>query len=271
MWPSKRTVITAILGGLLNVAVILALYVRADYPTLTSTTGASTVAITGFTLGFVAVFVTSHTGLLTPAVGYLATLVGTVYLELSTPLPEWSEMNGHIIVDGPTHVLSYANTWYVWIVLLLFFGVVEFAIRRGYNIGTHRLRHVPDLPLSRYTIVWIVAGFAGLVGVATMLLVIRSGIRPPSAALVVFVIAATVAAVPLAALLMHGIVLPTLLFAVFVPYMLSVEVFTTTDSPVHILLFGPYALILAIVWGVEKMVRAKITGWDGEQFTASGS
>ncbi|WP_418283048.1 hypothetical protein [Halorubrum sp. DTA98] len=82
-----------------------------------------------------------------------------------------------------------------------------------------------------------------------MVLVIRSGIRPPSAALVVFVIAAAVAAVPLAALLMHGIVLPTLLFAFFVPYMLSVEVFTATDSSIHTFLFGPYAFILAIVWG----------------------
>lgn len=268
--PLMTAVTAALVGGSLNVAVILALFARAEYPALDSAAGTGTLVLTGFTLGFVALLITVYTRLLFPAIGFLTILLGTIYLELTSPLPEWSEMNGHIIVDGPTHVLSYANTWYVWLALLLFGSIVEFGIRRGYGIGDHRLQNLPDIPLSRYTIAWIGVGFAGLVGVATMLLVIRAGIRPPAAALIVFVIATAAAVVPLTALLMHGVLLPTLLFAVFVPYMLSIEVFVTTDSPVHILLFGPYAIILVIAWGVEKLVRERLS-WDGGQFAASSS
>lgn len=268
-WPSKTTGIAAVLGGALNVATVLALYARGDYPTLSSTAGTSVVVVTAFTLGFVAVLVAAHTRLVSPAAGYLAVLAGTAYLELSTPSPEWGELNGHVIVDGPTYVLSYANTWYVWLALLLYAGAVEFGIRRGYGVGDHRLRHLPDVPLSRSTIVQVVAAVAGFVGLATVLLVLRAGIRPPSAAIVVLVLGVAVAAVPLAALLSNGILLPTVLFAALVPYALTVEVFVATDSPVHILLFGPYAIVLAVAWGVEKALRTRVSGWDGGRFDAS--
>ncbi len=78
-----------------------------------------------------------------PAAGFVFVLGGTVSVELATPNPEWSTLDGYVIVDGPTHVASYANTWYVWLSLLLVAGGLEFAIRRGYGVGDDRLRNLP--------------------------------------------------------------------------------------------------------------------------------
>lgn len=261
-----KSVMIATAGGISNVAVVLALYLHAGYPTLDSVVGVGSLTITGFTLGFVAILVSAHTRLVTPAVGFLTVLVATVYLELATPMPDWNELDGHVIVDGPTYVASYANTWYVWLSLVLFAGVIEFGIRDGYGIAARRLRNLPALPLSRYVITWVVVGFASVLGIATMLLVIRSGIRPGLAALAVFVVATAVGAVPLAALLTRGMVAPTILFVLVVPYFLTIEVFTTTDSPVHILLFGPYVIVLAIVWYIEATIRSRLYDWDGGKF-----
>lgn len=260
------TLALASVAGLGNVAVVLALYARADYPILGSSIDVAPLVVTGFVVGFVPLLVSAYTRLLAPAVGFVAVLAGTVYLELTSPSPEWSELGGYVVVDGPTHVGSYANTWYVWLALLLLAGAVEFAIRRGYGIGNRRLRNLPDLPIPRPVLAWTVAGFAALVGVATTLLVIRSGIEPSPVALVVFAVTSGVVAVPLAALLARGLLLPIVLFAALVPYFVTVEVFATTDSPVHILLFGPYAVVIAAAWLLEEAVRSRLWGWDGGRF-----
>lgn len=264
--PSPAALAVSSVGGLANVVAVVALYARGEYPTLESTAGIAVLAATAFVVGFVPIFVSSHTRLVAPALGLLAALAGTAYLEVTTPMPEWGRLGEYVVVDGPTHVSSYANAWYVWLALLTVAGVVEFALRRGYGIGDRRLRNLPTLPLSRGALVWTVGGFAALVGLATVLLVLRSGIRPPIAAIVVFVFAAAVTAVPLAALLARGIVAPTVLFAP-VPYFLIYEVFVTTDSPVHILLFGPYTIVLAVAWALEAAIRSRFGGWNGGRFT----
>ncbi|ELY94312.1 hypothetical protein C482_18427 [Natrialba chahannaoensis JCM 10990] len=264
--PSLLSLAVGATGGLLNVTCVLALFARGSYPVLDSPTQLTVLALAGFTLGFVALFIASYTRLLTPAVGFLAVLAGTVSLELTTPLPEWGELGGYVIVDGPTHVSSYAHTWYVWLSLVVVAGLVEFGLRRGYGVGDGRLRNLPSLPLSRSGLGRTVATAAGLVGLATALLVLRAGIRPAAVLVfVVFVVATAVAAVPLVALLSRGLVVPIALFAL-VPYALAVEVFVTTDSPVHILLFGPYALLLLATAVVEYWLRANLSGWDGGQF-----
>ncbi|ELY30888.1 hypothetical protein C500_07618 [Natrialba magadii ATCC 43099] len=264
--PSLRSLAAGAIGGLLNVTCILALFARGNYPVLDSPTQLAVLVLAGFTLGFVALFITSYTRLLTPAVGFLAVLAGAAYLELTTPLPEWDELGGYVIVDGPTHVSSYAHTWYVWLSLVVVAGLVEFGLRRGYGVGDGRLRNLPSFPLSRIGLGRTVATAAGLVGLATALLVLRAGIQPSASVLVGFVVATAVAAVPLAALFSRGLVIPVVLFAL-VPYALAVEVFLTTDSPVHILLFGPYAVGLLIAAAVEYWLRAKLGGWDGGRFT----
>ena len=266
MGSSLRTIGLAAAGGLANVAIVLALYARADYPTLESTVDIAGLVIPVFAVGFVPILVSAHTRLLSPTVGFLAALVGTTYVELTTPMPEWGELGGYVVVDGPTHVASYANTWYVWLSLVLVAGLLEFALRRGYDVADERLRHLPPLPLSRAALAGTVAGFAGLVGIATALLVLRAGIRPPAAALIVFAAAAAVTVVPIWAVLARGLVLPAALFAVVVPYFLIVEVFVATECPVHLLLFGPYAVVLALVGALEAALRARLRGWNGGRF-----
>lgn len=265
--PNSTTLALAAVGGLANVAVVLALYARAEYPVLESLEGVTLLALLLFVLGAVPVFVSAYTRLLAPAAGLLAVLAGTVYLEITTPMPEWSERGGYVIVDGPTHVASYANTWFVWLALLVVAGVVEFAIRRGYGLEDEpqRLRNLPELPLSRGDLVRTVAGFAVLVGVATTLLSFRSGLSPSVMAIAIFAGATVATAVALAALLARGAIAPILLFAL-VPYWLTVEVFVTTDSPVHLLLVGPYALVLAVAWGLEELCRSRLWGWNGGRF-----
>ncbi|MWV39962.1 hypothetical protein [Natrialba sp. INN-245] len=264
--PSATTVAIGALAGLTNVAAVLALYARAGYPTLESASSVAVLAVTTFAVGLLAVSVSAHTRLLAPVAGFVFVLGATVSLELTTPNPEWSTLDGYVIVDGPTHVASYANTWYVWLSLLLVAGGLEFAIRRGYGVGDDRLRNLPAFPLSRSELAWSVLGLGALVGVATTLLVLRAGIRPSVAAIAVLAFATAVAAVPLAALYARGIVSPAILFVLLVPYLLTVEVFVTTDSPVHILLFGPYALVLALAWALESVVRSRLRGWDGGRF-----
>lgn len=268
---SGRAVGAGTVGGLANVGFVVALYARGDYPTLESVLGTGLLAATAFAVGFAALFVSAHTRLLAPASGFLAVLAGVTAVELTSPPPEWGELGGRVIVDGPTHVASYANAWYVWIALLLFAGIVEFAIRRGYEIGDRRLRRLPALPLSWSVLVRTVLGASGIIGLATTALVIRAGIRPAATALVVFVVATAVAAVPLAALLARGLLAPVALFALLVPYFLGVEVFLATDSPVHILLFGPYAVVLAVAWLLEAAVRSRLRGWDGGRFARANS
>ncbi|SDQ99923.1 hypothetical protein [Natronobacterium texcoconense] len=260
--PSLGTITAGLVGGAGNAAVVLALYARAEYPVLESVTATTFLALGAFAVGFVPLFLAAYTRLFAPAVGLLAVVVGTVYLEFTTPMPEWSEMGDYVIVDGPTHVSSYANTWYVWLALAAVVAVAEFGIRRRYGIADGRLRNLTDWPLSRTARYTVVLGTAALVGAGTSLLVVRSGVQPSPFVSVVFAFAAAATAVPIAALFEDGALLPLALFAL-VPYFLVLEVFVTTDSPVHILLFGPHAVVLAVVWWLERTARKRLGGADG--------
>lgn len=252
---SPYALLTAIAAGLLNVTVVVALYARDGYPTLESPAATAVLAVTTLLVGAIPVFVTVQTRLLTPGVGFLALLAGATTLDLRTPSPEWGDLEGYVIVEGPTHVGSYANRWYLWLGLLLYAGLLEFALRRRYGLAEGRLRDLPAVPETRSGRLTVAAAGGVLVGVATALLVLESGINPPLAAGAIFVVAFAVAVVPLVGLLERGLVVPTMLFLVLVPYLLVFEAFVTTDSPVHILLFGPYALLLAAVGLLEAVIR----------------
>ncbi|SEW21080.1 hypothetical protein [Natrinema salifodinae] len=262
-----RTVAIAGLGGLANAAVVAALLVHFDYPLLDSTVDLAVVATMAFLLGAVPFSIAAHTGLVAPAGGLAALLCGTVYVELTTPIPEKvGELGGYDIVEGPFHIYNYADSWLVLLALLLVAGVAEFAIRRGYGLGAARLRNLPALPLPWRTLAKTVAGVAALVGIGTVVLVDESAGLTPETVFVVFVSAAVVTVVPLAALLARGLLAPLVLFALVVPRFLLVEIFLTTDSYVHILVFGPYAIILAIAWKLEALLRSRYRGWNGGRF-----
>ena len=257
--PVSRLSVTAfatgLAGGLVNAAVVVGLYAHGEYPVLESTTATAVLALTAACVGFVPLFLAAYTRLIVPAVGVLAALLGTVWLEVTTPTPEWGELGGFVIVDGPTHASSYANTWYLWLALAVLAAVVEFRLRQQYGVGADRLRNLPET-LSRANWIGIVSGTALLLGAASSLLVVRSGIGSTAGALVVFFVAAAVTAVPLWATFEDGAIVPLALYLP-VPYFLVIEVFVTTDSPVHLLLFGPYAIVLAIVWLLERTIRTR--------------
>ncbi|ARS90855.1 hypothetical protein [Natrarchaeobaculum aegyptiacum] len=253
----RRALLTGIVAGLLNLLLVVVLYARDGYPTLESPAATAVLAVTTLLVGAIPMFVTVQTRLLTPGIGFLTLLIGATTLDLRTPAPEWGELDGYVIVEGPTHVGSYANRWYLWLGLLLYAGVLEFAVRRRYGIAENRLRDLPAIPSSRAGRLRIAAAGGVLIGIATALLVLESGIRPPLAATAVFVVAFAVALVPLVGLLERRLILPTLLFLALVPYLLVFEAFVTTDSPVHIFLFGPYAILLAAVGLLEAIVRSR--------------
>ncbi|MFC4541195.1 hypothetical protein ACFO5R_04545 [Halosolutus amylolyticus] len=268
----RRAVASAItiatLGGLAHAAVVSTLLTRIDYPLVDSTAGLAALAAGAFLLGFVAFLVTAHTRLYFSAIGSVALLVGVTYVELTSPDPQTvGELGGHDIVEGPFHVYHYADNWALLLSLLLVAGVAEYGLRRGYGPGADRLRNLPDLPLRRRTLAGVVVGVAGFVGVATVLLVQKSATLGVDGALVVFACVAAVTAVPLAALLGEGALVPLFLFTLVVPRFLLVEVFLTTDSYVHILALGLYAIVLAIVGLLETRFRARYRGWDGGAFT----
>ncbi|THE66049.1 hypothetical protein D8Y22_03755 [Salinadaptatus halalkaliphilus] len=258
--PSIRTVLVALAAGVANAGIVLALYARDAYPALESTGSTAGLVATMVVVGVVPVFVSAYTRLFTPTLGLLAVLAGTTYLDVTSPSPEWGELGGYAIVEGPTYVASYANAWHLWLALALYAGVLEFGIRRRYGVADGRLQNLPSLPRARSTIAGWTAGGAGLIALATTLLVLEAGIRPPVAAGAVFAVAFAVAAVPVGGLFTRGLLAPLVLFALAVPYVLVFEVFVTTDSPVHILLFGPYALVLAIVGALEATIRARFGG-----------
>ncbi|EMA44658.1 hypothetical protein [Halobiforma nitratireducens] len=255
------SIAAGVTGGVANAAVVLALYARADYPALESATATAVLAFGAFAVGFVPLALAVYTRLFAPAAGFVALVAGTVSLEFTSPMPEWGTQGGAVIVDGPTHIGSYANTWYVWLALAAVVAAAEFGVRRQYGIADGRLRNLPDRPLERADRYAIVLGTAAIVGVGTSLLVVRSGIRPSLLVPIVFGFAAAVTAVPFVALFEDGTLLPLALFAV-VPSLLVFEVFVTTDSPVHILLLGPYAVVLALVWLLERTARQRLGGLD---------
>ncbi len=269
--PSTRALTIAAVAGLANVAVVVGLYARDGYPVLESTSATAVLVATAFLVGVVPALLSVHTRLIAPIVGFLALLVGVGFLEVTTPSPEWGELGGYVVVDGPTHVGSYANTWYLWVALLLYAGVLEFGLRGTYGLADGRLRNLPSVPLDRRSLAVLSAGSAVVVGLATATLVVRSGIRPTLAAAVVFVFAAAVVAVPLVGLFVRGLVTPVVLFVALVPYALVVEAFVATDSPVHILLFGPFAAVLALAGALEAAGRARFGGDDRKRVASDGA
>ena len=268
--PSTRALGFSAVAGLANVATVAWLYTRFDYPLLESPGSTAVFAVTAFVVGFVPTVFTIHTRALSPVFVFLGALTGGVVLEVTSPPPEWGELGGYTVVDGPIYILNYASAWYLWLALALFAGTVEFGLRRGYRLGGDRLRNLPELPLSRGALTRIVGGVAALFGFAVFLLTLRQGPSPRIAAVAILLGAIAVAAIPLAALLWRGIVSSLVLFSLWVPYILLVDVFRTTESPVHLLLLGPYALVLVIVWALEEVLRRRVGGWDGGRFTADG-
>lgn len=267
--PAARSIAIAVPGGAVHAAVVTGLILAADYPMVDSTGAIAAIAAFGFVLGVAPLSLSVHTRLLAPASGLVALVAWTTYLEVTSPSPRIvDELGGHAIYDGPTYALDYVTAWPTWLVALSVAGLVEFAIRRGYGLGDARLRHLPDLPSSRSARRRIVAGTSALVGVVTVVQVELSHAPSVVESALFFVAAAAATAVPLAALLSRGSVAPLAVLAFWLPRVLHVEAFGSSDSGVHLLLLGPLAIVCAIAWRLELWLRSRYLGWDGGRFAA---
>ena len=264
--PSSTSIAVATLGGLVHVTVVFVLFIRFDYPILESTAAIVYNAIAAFTFGFVPVLIAAHTGLLVPVSGFTALLVGVTGAELASPAPEWGTMGEYTTVDGPIYVAQYSSSWPAWIALLLVAGLAEFAIRRGYRLGDRRLRNLPPLPLSDRGRTRLVASGSICFGLGTVLLAGVSSGLDPTETVVVFGLATAAAGVVLATLLARGLVVPLTIFALWTPNVLYTEAFRSTDSGLHLLLFGALAVVCAVCWKLEEVIRTRYRGWDGGRF-----
>lgn len=268
---SNETVIAlASLGGLANAVIVVGLLFHFEYPLVETTIGFASAGATAFVFGFLPVLISVRTGLIAPTIGYLTLLIGVAFVEITTPAPERvGGLGSTDIVEGPFYVYEYADSWYVWLALLLVAGVGEFAIRSGYDLGNQRLRRVPTLPLSQATSVGVAVGFGGLLGAATALHVgISLGLGPiESLILGSFVVAATT--ISLAALLSFGIVTPFVLFTFGIVIVLRALVFGSPTGVAALVVPGLLAVLCAIVWVVEHLLRSRFRGWNGGRFANS--
>jgi len=166
MTSRPKLTAVAIGGGLVNIFQLSSLYSHAGIVSTADTiTGTIGVAVPAFLFGALAVGITTYTGLVTP-IGWFVGLAGSVaYADLRSSPPESWQMGEYTVRDGPLYVSYYVTRWEVLLSLLLVIGVAEFGLRRGYNLGGHRLRNLPLLPLSHRRLILLTATVGGLLEV----------------------------------------------------------------------------------------------------------
>lgn len=269
--PSNRSVAAGVVGGLTNALAVGGLLTYYDYQILLSGGRITALVLAAFGLGFGAALLSAHTGFVAPGGGFLALLATVVIVELTSPAPQKvGELGGNNIVEGSFHAMHYAETWYLWLVLLGVAGVAEFAIRRGYGVRDESLRNIPELPLSRSGVVRSVAVCSGTVGAATMLVLVQGTLWDHVGGYAIgFVAAAIATAVPFAALLSRGVVVPVVLYGLVAATTFRTEVFGSPGSGLNIVFFGVSAVVLALVALLELFVRSRLGGWNGGRFVAA--
>ncbi|WP_254763472.1 hypothetical protein [Natrinema marinum] len=268
--PNGTSTALASLGGLANAVIVVGLLRYFEYPLVETTIGFASVVVTAFVFGFLPVLISVRTGLLTPTIGFLTLLIGVVLVEITTPAPERvGRLGSSHIVEGPFYVYEYADSWYVWLALLLVAGVGEFAIRRGYGLGDQRLRRVPTLPLSQAASVGVAVGLGSVLGAATALLTgVSLGLGPIESVIIGCLVAAATA-IPLTALLSSGIVAPFALFAFWIVLVLRALVFGSPTGIAALAVPGLLAVLCTVVWIVEHLLRSRFRGWNGGRFANS--
>ncbi|QLG63485.1 hypothetical protein [Halorarum salinum] len=262
--PSIRSATACASGGLLNLGVVLSLYAEYGYPMPGLDLGGIAFALTLLAAGGLPALASAHTGLASPAVGWLALLGWTAMRETTTPAPEWGELGGYVVVSGDLFVLDYATAWPVWLSALAWIGAVEFAFRRYYGVGDGRLRGVAARVPARRQALGVTVAVAGPFGVALGAHTLAQGVSPAPAALLVVatvVLGGTAAAaVPLLFALTRGLVSPALLGCWLLGSTVHVSVFGDPDSPVHLLLLGAFAVGLVLVGLLEGALRGRFGG-----------
>lgn len=292
--PGKRSIdmnrslvgsaVLGCLGGLVNVVLTLELLTHVNSPLFEpgertplnsvfvgSVLDTPHIWVGVFALGFVPVFVTAATRLVVPSGGFVSLLGGVAYTVLTSPAPEAMTGPTGLVIEGPVYASSYAKSWYAWLPVLLVAGVAEFALRYEYGVGDARLRHLPDVPLSRSGF-WLIVCSAGFfVGLGVGLLDLPSYFQTDiSTVLVVLVPTGVATATSLAALLSRGLVAPLALYAFVAPAIVAEAVFPsypTPEGPHPELSFLYLSLAVSILALLELVIRSRDPDWDSGIFT----
>ena len=254
--PSRFSVTVSVLSGIGHVAALLALFEVLEYTTIESPLWIGVFSVFAFVQVAIPVLVSAHTRLLAPASGVIALFSGVVVAELlASRAPNLFDMYVMSTITGVT------------VGLVLFAGVVEFVLRRGYALGDGRLRNLPRIPESRRV---VIGTAAGLVGVPASILGFFFG--GPGTALIVLFFATAAAAVPLRAVCQGGFVTPFVPFVLIVPYVLYGHAFYMAEiSGMGLLLLGPAALLSMLAWKLEGWIRSRNSGWDETAFADRNS
>lgn len=261
--PSVRTLLVGIGGGAVHLAVVETLFRRLDHvPEVLWPLSSVDGAVTVFALGFLVALAAAHTRLVSPPVGLGALLSWATYRDLTTPTPEWSELGGTLVVDGPVVLTSYVETWSVWLGSFAVVAGVEYGFRRHHAIGDARLRNLPALPdggRDAAVGAGLVGGaIGGLFGLAVVAWAAGIGVRPTAIAPVLLLTTTAAAAVPVGAAVLRGLVTPTACFvALVVPSLLRLTFTVSEGGPVFLLLLGPAAIGFALVGAAEDALRRR--------------
>jgi|AntDeeMetagen134_2_1112570.scaffolds.fasta_scaffold01543_8 hypothetical protein len=260
--PSLRTLLVAAISGVAHLGIVEFLFRQLDHvPNSLWPLASVTSAAAAFAFGFLVALLSAHTRLLSPIVGLPALLTWATYRDIAAPAPEWSELGGHLVVDGPVYLTSYVGTWYVWLATFIVLAAVEYGLRQHYRIGNGRLRNLPPVPLSRRAIVLVAVTFGGTFGVAVGAWMARIDVNPPEIVPVLVVTTALAAAVPVGAAVARGLIAPIVcFFALVVPVLLNQAFVGGEGGPVFLLLLGPIAVGFAIVGLLESALRSRLLG-----------
>ncbi|MWV65516.1 hypothetical protein GRS48_11905 [Halorubrum sp. JWXQ-INN 858] len=263
--PSLRTLLVATIGGFAHLGVVEFLFrllghVPDSLWPLASVENAAFV----FAFGFLVVLLTVHTRLLSPVVGLPALLAWATYRDVASPTPVWSELGGHLVVDGPVSLARYVWTWEVWLATFVVLAAVEYGLRHHYGVGDERLRNLPPLPSSRREVALVAGAAGGTFGVAVVAWMAGIGVNPAGILPLLAVTTGLAAAVPVGAAVARGLVAPTACFlALVVPVLLGQTFAGSEGGPVFLLFLGPIAVGFAIVGLLENVIRSRLSGRFG--------
>lgn len=134
--PSIRTLLVGIGGGAVHLVVVETPFRRLDHvPSALWPLSSADGAVSMLALGFGTVLAVAHTRLVSRPVGPGALLAWATYRDPTTPTPEWSELGGTLVVDGPVFLTSYAGTWDIRLGLFALVAGVECGLRRHHAVG----------------------------------------------------------------------------------------------------------------------------------------
>ncbi len=263
--PSLRTLLVATIGGVAHLGAVEFLFRWLGHvPDSLWPLASVSSAVFVFAFGFLAVLCSTHTRLLSPLVGVPTLLAWATYRDVASPAPEWSELGGHLVVDGSVYLTSYVGTWYVWLATFVVLAAIEYGLRQHYGVGEDRIRHLPPSPLSRRVTVLVAGAIGGTFGVAIVVWMAGIGVNPTGIIPVLAVTAALAAAVPVGAAVAHGLITPAACFLVIVMPILLDQTFVGGEGgPVFLLMLGPLAVGFAIVGLLEGFFRSRLSGRFG--------